>query len=350
MALAASVASPAATAEGSPPAEVPAWGIGKPLSPPALSDTRPWRFVVLSDIHVFSNARIPDDAIAVVKQVARMRPRLVVITGDSTNGNRGDRFSVRSIGRWWKSVHALLQPLYDAKIPVLSVAGNHDTYRVRHRQGYAKAWADQAARAAPLTLSFGKTPFYYSVDVGGVHLVLLNIVTQHIDKRQEQWLERDLSASNATLKLVFGHVPIQSTITRSVRGFRDKMVPLLAKHGVNTYIAGHEHLVWDETLRVGQHRLRQLTCGTASGTYNYGIRPSLIKRHCTRGECRWLNNGYVFRVRKTSREQWNKTTVMAIDVLEGHTAIQIHPYYLARDRTLKQFRRAASSGQSPATR
>ena len=310
--------------------------------PPAVAakGTAPWRFVVLSDIHVYSDGSIPADALAVVRNVTALHPRFVVITGDSTNGNKGDRFSVRSIDRWWQALHTLLEPLYAARIPVLSVAGNHDTYRVQHRDGYAKAWADQQTYALPFKLRFGRTPFYYSLDVGSVHLVLLDIVTQHIDDTQEKWLEGDLARSNARLKLVFGHVPIQSAITHSVTKFRDKMVGLLAKHGVNSYIAGHEHLLWDDTLEVGPHSLRQLTCGTTSGTYNYGMRPSLVRRHCKETRCTWPNNGYQFRIRLSNRKQWHRTTALVVEVREDVSEIVVHPHYLAADGALKPFTRA----------
>jgi hypothetical protein len=61
-----------------------------------------------------------------------------------------------------------------------------------------------------------------------------------------QWLDKALSESKAKFKIVYGHYPLYSSGMHAkkaemVKQFRDRVEPLLIKHGVNLYLAGHEH-------------------------------------------------------------------------------------------------------------
>lgn len=61
---------------------------------------------------------------------------------------------------------------------------------------------------------------------------------------QKQWLERELAASKATWKLVFGHHFLYSSGYRKTRDYpemRSWLETLLQDCGVQAYIAGHDH-------------------------------------------------------------------------------------------------------------
>ena len=61
--------------------------------------------------------------------------------------------------------------------------------------------------------------------------------------KQLVWLEQQLGNSNATWKIVVGHHPLYSSGKRygTSGGIRDVLEPILEKHKVDAYYAGHEH-------------------------------------------------------------------------------------------------------------
>jgi hypothetical protein len=252
-----------------------------------------WSFAVLSDLH------LPNPHAAVVdREVAAliaMGVRFVVVTGDHTNGSAGVDHRQRRVDAWWASVTGALAPLRDAGIPVLPIAGNHDTYLGWQREGFEKAFGDLERWAAPLEVhpaaghGFARAPYSYSVDVDGVHLALANVVDQTVDRDVSQWLTDDLTAAKgARLRLVFGHVPVFSIVQRPARHFVDQLGTILARGNVDLYVAGHEHVTWDESFAVGAgSTLRQVIVGCASGFYVFA--PSAASR--ARAGCKPSGDG-----------------------------------------------------------
>jgi len=240
---------------------------------PEINSPQRWSFAVISDLH------LPNPRSAVIDRTVSaliaMGVRLVVVTGDHTNGSAGVDHRRRRVNAWWASVTGALEPLRDAGIPVLPIAGNHDTYLAWQREGFENAFADLDRWAAPLEVhpatgrGFARAPYSYSVDVDGVHLALANIVDQSVDRDVATWLADDLaSAASARVRIVFGHVPLFSVIRRPARGFVEQLGTILARGNAELYVAGHEHLSWDETFTIGAgEALRQVTVGCASGFY-----------------------------------------------------------------------------------
>jgi 3',5'-cyclic AMP phosphodiesterase CpdA len=284
-------AAAAAMDAGAPPVpgEPAAAGAAAPVTPKPA----PWTFAVLSDLHMpRRNLSVVPEMPRAIAALVGLRPRFVVITGDHTNGGELDSpATVAASGRWWKVFVDGLRPLRDAGIPVLPVAGNHDAYLPGQRAHYAAAFADLAAWAAPLSLNapvpagevrLDRPPFSYSVDVDGVHLSLAHVVGQGLHREVSAWLADDLAkASGAGLRLVFGHVPLSSVIATPNASFVKTFGALLEAGRAASYIAGHEHLVWDEDVALpGGARLRQILIGCTSGFYNWA--PSADSRRRAR--------------------------------------------------------------------
>ena len=240
---------------------------------PETTSPQQWSFAVLSDLH------LPNPRSAVIdREVAAliaMGVRFVVVTGDHTNGSAGVDHRRGRVNAWWAAVTGALAPLRDAGIPVLPIAGNHDTYLAWQRDGFERTFGDLDRWAEPLEVhpaagrGFARAPYSYSVDVDGVHLALANIVDQSVDRDVATWLTDDLAtAADARVRIVFGHVPLFSVVQRPARGFVDQLGAILARGNVDVYVAGHEHVTWDETFAVGAGAaLRQVTVGCASGFY-----------------------------------------------------------------------------------
>jgi predicted phosphodiesterase len=305
----------------------------RPTSQPALSPgpsaerapprgpLAPWTIAVLSDIHIPVDGSVPIKLRQVVAAVIASRPRLVVVTGDFTDGNPRDPTGrlVRA-PQWWRGTRQGLEPFRAAGIPVLPAAGNHDSYLLPHRIAYAAAWSDLDRWAAPLAIwghrqppqgiALDAAPFSYSVDVDGVHLMITHIVDAALDPAVTRWIAGELAAARgARLRLVFGHVPLSSIVTEPRRAFIAQLGGILTAGHADLYVAGHEHLVWDDDVALaGGASLRQLLVGTASAPWQFG--PSAEARR--RAQCRDLDarmrclmphGGAPFELRR-ERERW----------------------------------------------
>lgn len=69
-------------------------------------------------------------------------------------------------------------------------------------------------------------------------------VSRRDQKRQREWLESRLGASNAPIKLVFGHHPINSVRTNGAYYGMPDLDALLFDHGVTAYVCGHDHCMY----------------------------------------------------------------------------------------------------------
>ncbi|HEV7556561.1 MAG TPA: metallophosphoesterase, partial [Kofleriaceae bacterium] len=160
--------------------------VREPVWVPGTVGPHQWSFAVLSDLH------LPNPRSAVldrtVSALIGLGVRLVVVTGDHTNGSAIVDHRRGRVNAWWSTVTAVLAPLRDAGIPVLPIAGNHDTYLAWQREGFEQAFGDLDRWTAPLEVhraagrGFARAPYSYSVDVDGVHLALANIVDQSVDR------------------------------------------------------------------------------------------------------------------------------------------------------------------------
>ncbi|MBI5209189.1 MAG: metallophosphoesterase [Elusimicrobia bacterium] len=281
--------------------------------PQAGEDAPQWTFAVISDIHVYTNGTLTPAFKPLVEHLAALRPRFVIMAGDLTSGNEDDDFGLDDVRGWWSALKESLQPLSRAGIPVLPMPGNHDQYRAVHRQGYQEAWAKLREETPSLILD-GEPPLYYSFDSGGAHFTLMNVVSRDVDPAMEEWALEDIARASGRLKLGFGHVPLISVLGRTDADFRDGFGARLARAGLDAYVSGHEHLVWDEKLSYGLRVLRQLIIGTATATYTYPLSRQAYRQHCDKATCRMPYARQAFSLEPGTRQQARKQTFLLVGV------------------------------------
>lgn len=336
----------------------------KPAPPPPPAKPTSWTFVALSDLHIPNNAEATATVKGLIAAVVEMKPRAVVITGDFTNGAASGGVNPR----WWPAVLAALEPLRAAKIPVLPVAGNHDSYGWAQKKAYHDAWGDLKEWTPGLELksdkptlghdgkpemSVARVPFSYSVDIDGVHFALTHIVTQHLEAPVAAWLKADLaSARSAKARLVFGHVPLASVIRPPSKQFLRTFGPMLEEGLVDLSIYGHEHVVWDDKVQLRAMQLRQVLVGCSSGFYNFGpSREAMERAGCApeKGKdatlrCKMPSTGGEFQLVLTKRKRMiqhykNSFTLFTVD--DGKITVtpmtidavgKPMPFYLAREK------------------
>lgn len=283
-----------------------------------------FRFVILGDIHISTRGAVPPALPALLARVVERRPRFVVLAGDMTSGNPDDGYGMERVQSWWEALDRALAPLAEAGIPVLPIAGNHDSYTAAHRLGYDRMWADLVDRVAPLRL-MGDPPRAYSVRVESLHLALAEVVDQGIDRDVERWLAADLAAArDAGLRLVVGHVPLRSGMGRTNAAFEQRLGGLLIAHGVDCYFAGHEHLVWDIGVDVGAGAVRQVIVGTPGARYTFPLRPPLRQQFC-RGGLGWMPwTGRSFEVLPGTGAQRRQVVFAEVEVDGAQYAVDVH--------------------------
>lgn len=290
----------------------------------------PWTFAVLSDLHVpnYFDTTVERTVAALIA----MKVRLVVITGDHTNGSPLDGPGRKD--RWWATLRRVLEPLRAAGIPVLPVAGNHDSYLPVQRASYAatfdRSWARPLAIVDAGEGKLARWPFSYSVDVDGVHLALAHVVASKLDPAVARWLAADLESAPARAahhRIAFGHVPVSSVIWSPSRVFVEQLGGILDRGKVEMYVGGHEHVVWDEDVALPGRTLRQVLAGCASGYYDYApSEPSKIRARCVPVvrpglrepmRCKMPNGGGAFEIsrgRKNRHIQHYRNAFVLIDV------------------------------------
>jgi hypothetical protein len=122
------------------------------------------------------------------------------------------------------------------------------------------------------------------------------------------------------------------------------MGALFSAGHVDAYVAGHEHLAWDEIVRLpGGQPLRQILVGTATGRYDYGPSPTEMKRAgCVkvgpREECRLPLGGAPFEMRPNSHRSWieSQRATLTMITIDG-TEISATPIGIDKQGRLERF-------------
>ena len=132
--------------------------------------------------------------------------------------------------RWQTWFEDLYRPL---GIAFYAALGNHD-------------WGHPDSPAAEILYS-GTTPTwrmpaaYYTFTAGPVQFFALDTQSVALAQKQREWLDRELTRSQARWKIVYGHHPIYSDGNYEDRpDLIASLLPILADR-VDAYICGHDH-------------------------------------------------------------------------------------------------------------
>ncbi len=122
----------------------------------------------------------------------------------------------------YKNIYA---PLFQQGVKMRPVLGNHDV-----RYGYKQG-----------TLEYYQMPNrYYTFSYQNVDFFAID--TNIMNQTQRNWLDKVLRESKAQWKIVYAHHPVYSSgAHRSSHSQIRHLAPILAKHHVDFYLAGHDH-------------------------------------------------------------------------------------------------------------
>lgn len=222
-----------------------AWGT-TPKNAPQESSS-PFRFVALGDV---GTGNIGQQTIAdVMNDYFQQHPfALVLLTGDNIYENG----EIEKVGGTLERPYRFLR---QQQVPFYAVLGNHD---IRTNNG-----VDQVKYSA-----FNMEGRYYTFSHKIVQFFALDTNDNADWSQQLIWLEKNLAASTATWKIVFGHHPLYSS---GVHGSNSELIanlsPLFTRYGVQLYINGHDHN-YERTQPI--EGTTYLTCGAGAKTRPVG--------------------------------------------------------------------------------
>ncbi|MDZ7958995.1 MAG: metallophosphoesterase [Aulosira sp. DedQUE10] len=173
---------------------------------------------------------------------------LVVLAGDNiyTNGE------IEKIGDVFERPYA---ELLKQGVKFQACLGNHD---IRTANG------DLEVKYP----GFNMKGRYYTFSRGNAQFFALDTNGNADWKNQLTWLEKQLSLSKASWKVVFGHHPIYASgVYGSNPDFIKTFTPLFQKYGVQLYVNGHEHH-YERTRAI--NGTTYLICGAGAGNRPVG--------------------------------------------------------------------------------
>ena len=161
---------------------------------------------------------------------------VVLMMGDNMYGGERPQDFVNKFEKPYK-------PLLDAGVKFYAALGNHD---------------DREQRFYKLFNMEGE--LYYTFKAPKQNVKFFVLESSYMDRKQLDWLERQLELSTDPWKIVYMHHPLYSSGERhgSSTSLREVLEPILIKHNVSVVMAGHEHFY--ERIKP-QHGITYFTIG-----------------------------------------------------------------------------------------
>lgn len=181
------------------------------------------------------------DQAAVASLLGRMKPDLLLITGDVVYPSGG-------YGSYDPNFYAPYRNLIKTT-PIFPVLGNHD---VMTEDGRPYLENFRLPHNNPQD-----TERYYSFDAGNAHFVALDSELYYGDEwatpeQQKAWLKKDLASTSKPWKFVYLHRPPYSSSQHgSDLRIRQDLQPVFDRYGVDIVFSGHDH-DYERTVPIGR--------------------------------------------------------------------------------------------------
>ena len=194
-----------------------------------------------------------------VGAVIRLRPELVISTGDMIAGQKQPHLDRARLDRMWAAFNAsVADPLAGAGIPLAVTPGNHDGSAfpgfALERERFEAQWG--ARQPAGQILPGSEWPRRYAARLDGILLISFDGTRPgHLPESERAFVAamlRDYGAA-ASATIVFSHLPMWPFATGREAEILDdpELLALLHDHGVDVYASGHHHLFYAGTDEAG---------------------------------------------------------------------------------------------------
>ncbi len=178
--------------------------------------------------------------------------QIVLMLGDNIYGRSGPADYRRKFEEPYRA-------LLDAGVKFYAVLGNHD---------------DPSERSYAAFNMNGQSYYSFKAPQGGVRFFALD--SNYMDKKQLDWLEKELQAAGSDWKVCFCHHPLYSSGRKHGpdQELRKVLEPLLIKYKVDLVLSGHEHFY--ERMQP-QHEVHYFISGAAGQLRRGNIQQSPIE-------------------------------------------------------------------------
>ena len=313
------------------------------------SDSKKWKFVVVSDIHVSgptNKRKVAGFIKAIVDQALAEKVEFVIVTGDLFRANKGKRNSAKTVNSWKSIVDQAFRKLIEEKVPVIFIPGNHDIPHTEHRVGLEATWKGFQETAKQLNVR-GKPPYYYWFEHKEANFCFLSLTDTGTFKYDREKLEVCLGSENPGKKqsFAFGHVPIFSAVMGKMKARYAKILDTFSRQHLNAYFCGHEHLYWEWQADVPSD-VKQFMVNSAMGdlpgqresAYVFPIAKKLFNANCdSNGECVMPVSKKRFLVNPKTREQNISQGFLMVEVDNINNSYVVQPKTFDENGIMRDF-------------
>ena len=183
---------------------------------PTATGDQPVRFLAFGD-----SGGGGEDQYALADQMLTVPYDLMIHTGDIA-------YDSGTISQYENNVFGVYGDIF-RNIPFFPSSGNHD-YKTNQGAPFREVF----------NLPGDSGEKWYSFDYGRVHFVALDTESDY--STQAAWLDKDLAATQLPWKIIYMHRPPYSSGEHgSDTTLRNKLAPVLERHGVQLVLSGHDH-------------------------------------------------------------------------------------------------------------
>ena len=208
----------------------------------------PLRIAVISDLNGSYGATTYSSTVraAVTALTARIRPDLVLVTGDMVAGQQAGLDYAAMWAGWHREVG---DPMRAAGIPLAVTPGNHDAsgyaQYTAERAVFVSQWSQIARVPAVTFIDRARYPLRYSFTYGGAFFLSLDATTVGpLSAEQRAWVDAQLASAAAfPVKIAFGHLSLHAvTVGRETEILADaELEAIFRRRGLTAYVSGHQH-------------------------------------------------------------------------------------------------------------
>ncbi|MCF7954493.1 MAG: metallophosphoesterase [Phycisphaerae bacterium] len=199
-----------------------------------------WHFVVVGDSRGSDTGVNTEILSEVAAELVGNDPDFVLFPGDLVNGS-GDSEKHRAQLTKWREI---MQPVYDAKINVYAVRGNHDK---GPREGGLDIWNDifSGPYAMPGNGPAGEEKLTYSVVHNNALVLVLDQYATKGQKNNQAWIDMQFAKSGLPHVFVMGHEPAFAVKHKDClddnAAKRNEFLDSITREGGRIYFCGHDH-------------------------------------------------------------------------------------------------------------
>lgn len=228
--------------------------------------------VVTGDGRADLHTKRPEDRDCFNAQVAaeirdatlREKASALLWSGDLATGTNSHCPSFKQQLESWVKV---MEPLYEKKVMVLAVRGNHDA----HSADSVKIWNEvfSGPHSMPSTGPVGAKNLTYSATIGNVLILGIDQYVMGRELSPVPWVQETLRDHGQEHVFAFGHEPAfmsgahKDNLSANARN-RDDFIEALIDAGSQAFFAGHDHF-YDHMIATDDkgRSIHQIVAGTA---------------------------------------------------------------------------------------